>query len=110
MEHRRTLLRIVALALLLYALASLLTVRRELARAEALCRTLGGEILQLQQEFQLAIPERQQRRLELSQTDFMDWLIIGIFMQTEHAATLAHIGMTVERILFLAFLTIKVHV
>ncbi len=50
MEHRRTLLRIVALALLLYALASLLTVRRELARAEALCRTLGGEILQLQQE------------------------------------------------------------
>ena len=50
MRNRRAIVRIVAVALLLYALASLIAVRRELNTVQALQQSLAEELAQLQQE------------------------------------------------------------
>ena len=50
MRSRRTIIRIVAVALLLYSLASLLTVRRQLDAMQKFRQRLTDELTQLRQE------------------------------------------------------------
>ena len=50
MHSRTAIVRIVAVALLLYSLASLVTVRRELAAMDRLRQALQGDLTALQQE------------------------------------------------------------
>jgi len=50
MQNRNTILRVVALALLLYALLSLVTVRRELAASRESAKALSLELSQLRGE------------------------------------------------------------
>lgn len=88
MQNRNTILRIVALSLLLYALLSLVTVRRELAASRENTAALSLELSQLREEAALL----EEMREELDSAEAMERLArerLGMVMPGEKVFSFA---------------------